>query len=251
MKIKRNFIPQDFLLKNKANILPFLNDLKDREIQSAEDLKMWWANKSEAEAFLEEDMAWRYIKMTCNTEDEKLAEDFNFFVKEIEPLVSEYSDMFDGKLLECPFLNELDKEKYDIAVRKIKRSKELFRKENIPLFSELQQKEREFGSISGAMTVTYEGKEMTLQKAGNFLKDTDRKVRKEVFELVHKRRAKDTEKLDDLLSDLIEKRQKVAENVGFDNYRDYMHRALKRFDYSIDDVITFHNSNSRSVDKST
>ena len=242
MKIKRNFIPQDFLLKNKANILPFLNDLKDREIQSAEDLKMWWANKSEAEAFLEEDMAWRYIKMTCNTEDEKLAEDFNFFVKEIEPLVSEYSDMFDGKLLECPFLNELDKEKYDIAVRKIKRSKELFRKENIPLFSELQQKEREFGSISGAMTVTYEGKEMTLQKAGNFLKDTDRKVRKEVFELVHKRRAKDTEKLDDLLSDLIEKRQKVAENTGFDNYRDYMHQALKRFDYSIDDVITFHNS---------
>ncbi len=242
MKIKRNFIPQDFILKNKADILPFLKDLKEREINSVEDLKNWWADKSEAEAFLEEDMAWRYIKMTCNTEDEKLAEDFNFFVTEIEPLVSEYADIFDEKLLECSFLNELDKETYDIALRKVKRSKELFRKENIPLFSELQQKEREFGSISGAMTVTYKGEEMTLQKAGNFLKDTDRRVRKEIFELIHERRIQDVEKLDALLSYLIEKRQKVAENAGFDNYRDYMHQALKRFDYSIDDVISFHNS---------
>ncbi len=247
MKIKRNFIPQDLKIKSKEDILPFLTDLTDREINSVEDLKKWWTDKSEAEAFFEEDMAWRYIKMTCNTEDEKLAEDFNFFVKEIEPLVSEYSDIFDGKLLEIPFLNDLDKEKYDIAIRKVKRSKELFRKENIPLFSELQQKEREFGVISGAMTVTYKGEEMTLQKAGNFLKDTDRNVRKEIFELIHERRIKDVGKLDDLLSGLIEKRQKVAENAGFDNYRDYMHKALKRFDYDIDDVILFHNAIKETV----
>ncbi len=247
MKIKRNFIKQDLKINSKDDILPYLEDLKNRDINSVEDLKKWWSDRSETEAFLEEDAAWRYIKMTCNTEDEKLAEEFNFFVKEIEPLVSEYSDIFDGKLLESPFVNELDKEKYGIALRKVKRAKELFRKENIPLFSELQQKEREFGSISGAMTVTYKGEEMTLQKAGNYLKDTDRKVRKTVFELIHERRLKDAEKLDALLSDLIEKRQKVAENAGFDNYRDYMHKALKRFDYSIDDVITFHNSIKETV----
>lgn len=247
MKIKRNFIPNDFNITKKEDILPFLEDLKNREINSVDDLKKWWTDKSETEAFLEEDMAWRYIKMTCNTEDEKLAEDFNFFVKDIEPLVSEYSDIFDGKLLESTFLNDLDKEIYDIAIKKVKRSKELFRKENIPLFSELQQKEREFGVISGAMTVKYEGEEMTLQKAGNYLKDTDREVRKTMFELIHERRIKDRKKLDDLLSDLIEKRQKISENAGFDNYRDYMHSALKRFDYSIDDVITFHNSIKETV----
>lgn len=247
MKIKRNFIPTDFSISKEEDILPFFEDLKNRKINSVEDLKKWWTDKSETEAFLEENMAWRYIKMTCNTEDEKLTEDFNVFVKDIEPLVSEYSDIFDGKLLQTPFLNDLNKEKYDIVVKKVKRSKELFRTENIPLFSELQQKEREFGVISGAMTVTYKGEEMTLQKAGNFLKDSDRNVRKEVFELIQKRRIKDEEKLDVLLSDLIEKRQKIAENAGFDNFRDYMHSALKRFDYSIDDVITFHNSIKETV----
>jgi oligoendopeptidase F len=242
MKIKRNFIPDTFTVKSKEDLLPYLENLKNRTFNTVEDLKKWWADKSETEAFLEENMAWRYIKMTCNTEDKKMTDDFNFFVTEIEPLVSEYSDIFDGKLLDSIFLSELDKKTYDIAIRKVQRSKELFRKENIPLFSELQQKEREFGAISGAMTVSFNNEEMTLQKAGNFLKDTDREVRKNVFELIHKRRFKDVDKLDALLSDLIKKRQKVAENSGFDNYRDYMHSALKRFDYTIDDVISFHNS---------
>ena len=180
--------------------------------------------------------------MSCNTADEKLSESFNFFVTEIEPIVSEYSDVLDKKLINNEFFNQLDAKKYEVAKKKIKRSIELFRKENIDLFSELQQKEREFGTISGAMTVTYKGEEMTLQKAGNFLKDTNRDVRKEVFELIQERRFKDNKKLDALLSELIQKRHKVAQNADFDNYRDYMHSALKRFDYTIDDCISFHNS---------
>jgi len=242
MKTKRNFIKEDIIIKSKEDIIPYLKDLKNRAINSVEDLKKWWTDKSETEAFLEEDAAWRYIKMSCNTADEKLAESFNFFVKEIEPIVSEYSDVLDKKLINSEFFNKLDAKKYEVAKKKIKRSIELFRKENIDLFSELQQKEREFGTISGAMTVTYNGEEMTLQKTGNFLKDTNRDVRKEVFEFIQERRFQDNEKLDVLLSELIQKRHKVAQNADFDNYRDYMHSALKRFDYTIDDCISFHNS---------
>jgi len=242
MKLKRNFIKEDIIIKSKEDIIPYLEDLKNRTVNSVEDLKKWWADRSETNAFLEEDAAWRYIKMSCNTADEKLAESFNFFVKEIEPVVSEYSDILDKKLINSEFFDKLDKKKYEVAKKKIKRSIELFRKENIDLFSELQQKEREFGTISGAMTVEYNGEEMTLQKAGNYLKDTNREVRKEIFELIHKRRFQDNEKLDALLSELIQKRHKVAQNADFDNYRDFMHSALKRFDYSIDDCISFHNS---------
>ena len=242
MKIKRNFINDSLNITSKEDILPYLEDLKKREIGSELDLLKWWLDKSETEAFLEEDMAWRYIKMSCDTTDEDISERFNFFVKEIEPIVSEYSDIFDKKLINNKFLDKLDQKKYEIPFKKIKRSIELFRKDNIPIFSELQQKERQFGAISGAMTVSYKDEEMTLQKAGNFLKDTDRNVRKEMFEMIHDRRIQDSKKLDDLLSELIALRQNVAANAGFDNYRDYMHSALKRFDYTIDDCITFQNS---------
>ncbi len=242
MKAKRNFINDDIIINSKEDIIPYLEDLKNRSMNSVDDLKKWWADRSETDAFLEEDMAWRYIKMSCNTADEELSESFNFFVKEIEPIVSEYSDVLDKKLINSKYFDKLDNQKYKLAGKKIKRSIELFRKENIQIFSELQQKEREFGTISGAMMVKYKDEEMTLQKAGNFLKDIDREIRREVFELIHKRRFEDKEKLDDLLSELIKKRHEASHNAGFENYRDYMHSALKRFDYSVDDCISFHNS---------
>jgi len=242
MKIRRNYISNDIILDSKNTVLKYLEELKNREINSVEELQKWWKDKSETEAFLEEDMAWRYIKMSCNTKDEKLKESFNFFVTEIQPLLQEYSDILDKKLLNNKYSNELDSKKYDIPLKKIRRSIELFRKENIPLFTELQKKEREFGAVSGAMTITYDDEEMTMQKASNFLKNTCRDIRKEVFELIYERRFKDVKKLNNLLSELIKLRHQVARNTGFDNYRDYMHSALKRFDYSIDDCIDFHNS---------
>jgi oligoendopeptidase F len=242
MKIDRNFIGNDFKIYSKEDILLYLEDLKNRRIHSKEELLEWWNHKSETEAFLEEDMAWRYIKTTCDTENKQLAEEFNFFVSEIQPVVAEYSDLFDKKLIQSEFLDDSVYAKYQIPLKKTKRSIELFRVENIPIFSELQKKEREFGEISGAMSIVLDGEEMTLQNAGNFLRDTNRDLRKEVFELIHNRRIIDSEKLDLLLNELIKKRHLAALNAGFDNYRDYMHSALNRFDYSIDDCFNFHNS---------
>jgi oligoendopeptidase F len=242
MKLKRNFIKTDFKIKTKNDIIFYLDDLKNRVINSKEELLKWWKDKSETEAFLEEDLAWRYIKTTCDTDNKVLSDAFNFFVSEIQPVVSEYSDSFDKKLIGSKFLDDEINEKFQIPLKKVKRSIELFRKENIPIFSEIQKMEREFGEISGAMTIQYKSEELTLQKAANYLKDTDQNVRKEVFELIHERRNKDADKFDNLLSQLIEKRHLLAVNAGFDNYRDYMHAALQRFDYQIDDCIKFHNS---------
>jgi oligoendopeptidase F len=40
---------------------------------------------SELEAALEEDFAWRYIRMTCDTTSEELLQSFQYFATEIEP----------------------------------------------------------------------------------------------------------------------------------------------------------------------
>jgi oligoendopeptidase F len=44
----------------------------------------------------------------------------------------------------------------------------------------------------------------------------------------------DREAIDVLLDRMLEVRRKIAENAGFDNYRDYMHQAKGRFDYTPD-----------------
>ena len=247
MNNKRNFVAKDLKVSSWEDIKPYLEDLKNRKINSAEELLNWWKNRSELDAFLEEDMAWRYIKMSCNTTDKKLSDSFNFFVSEIEPKVSEYNDFLDKKLISSEFLNNLDSEKYFVPIRALKRDIELFRKENITIFAELQKKAQEFGNISAAMTIKYNNEEITLQKAANYLKDTDRYVRKEVYELINNRRLQDSDKLNLLMSELIENRHKVAKNAGFENFRDYMFASLKRFDYTKEDCFEFHNSIKENI----
>ena len=56
----------------------------------------------------------------------------------------------------------------------------------------------------------------------------------------HERRLKDKDALDDLYTQLIQKRHQVALNAGFANYRDYKFVEMGRFDYTKEDCFKFH-----------
>jgi oligoendopeptidase F len=238
--MQRHYLPLDFKITNWDSLKPLFEELKNRAIHSIQDLRQWMKDYSELEAVISEDGAWRYIKMTCDTKDEILQNDFNFFVSEIEPHISPYANDLNKKLVESPFAEQLEKDKYFIHVRSVKKSIELYREKNIPLLTEMRQKEQHFGNISGAQSIVYNGEEMTLQKAATFFKNHDRTIRENIYHLIQKRRAKDEKALNDLYTELIELRNQIALNTGFDNYRDYKHQELGRFDYSVQDCFNFH-----------
>lgn len=243
----RNFLPQDLSITSWEQIQTYFEDLKHREINSAEDLKKWMLDRSELEAVLEEDMAWRYIKMNIDTRDPELQQSFQFFVENISPNTAPYDHGFNAKLVDSPYLKELDAETYHIYLRSVKNDIKLYREENIPLFTDLTNKAQKFGEISAQMLVTVDGEEKTLQQASVYLKDTDRVKRKEVFEKVNARRVEDKASLDTLLDELLEKRHQVAENTGFDNFRDYKFKAMGRFDYTVEDCFKFHESIEKEI----
>ncbi len=244
---KRIFLPENLLVESWESIEPYFQQLNERFIQSDEALLQWLLDRSELEAFLEEEMAWRYIRMNCDTMDEGLADHFKQFVTEIEPHISTYSNTLDRKLIESPYLKDLDQQKYLIPIRTAKKRIAIFREENVPLLARLQVEEQEYGRILSQMTVTYRGRELTLQMAGNYLKDVDRQTRKNVYRLIGERRGKDFSTLQDLFSSLIRQRDQVARNAGFKNFRDYKFTELGRFDYSVEDCERFHESISDEV----
>ncbi len=244
---KRVFLPEDFVISTWEALEPFFEDLLEREISSGADLLNWFKDKSELEAILSEEGGWRYIKMTCDTTDKEASERYQFFVSQIQPKVQPYSDKLNKKALASEFLTDLEEDGIDIMVRDMKTSVELFREENIPLFVEIRSESQKFGAISGAMTVEVDGKELTLQQASVYLKDSDRSKREEVYRKVSERRYQDNEKLDDLFSKLIELRHKVATNAGFKNFRDYMFKSLGRFDYTPQDCFDFHSAVEQKV----
>ena len=241
-KAERKFIPKDLTVTGWESIEPYFEQLLAREISSKEELEKWLVDMSELEAAVTEDACWRQIKMTCDTTNKELEEAFNYFCLHIQPKIQPYADALNKKLINSPFTKDLDSSTYFTYLRSIKKSIELFREENIPIQAELSVLQQQFGMITGKMMIEVNGKEYTLQQAAKFLESHDRKLREEVYRKVNARRLEDRDILNQLFSQLVERRQQVAVNAGFKNYRDYKFKELGRFDYTKEDCFRFHES---------
>lgn len=239
-KLPRHYLPVDFTVRDWDVLEPFFVELDARPVNSVSDLQQWLKDASELEAVISEDVCWRQIKMTCDTENKSLEESFNFFMMEIQPQMQPWSNKLNRKLIDSSFLNQLDPEKYFTYLRNVKKNIDLFREENIPIQAEVNVMQQQFGMIAGKMTVEIKGQEFTLQQAAKFLEDPDRSLREETWRKIGERRLKDKQPLNDLYSELLEKRQEIAINAGFDNYRDFRFAELGRFDYGKEDCFQFH-----------
>ncbi|TDB68980.1 M3 family oligoendopeptidase [Arundinibacter roseus] len=243
----RPFIGEEFALTSWEDVQPLFDNLKTREISNAADLRQWFLDRSELESYLSENFAWRYIRQTCDTTSKELIESLQFFISEIQPQLAMYGNDLDLKAADNPFLKELTDQGFDVAIRGMMKSIEIFREENVALQTQLQTEERRYGAIAGAMTVTLDGEEMTLQKAADRLQSTDRAVREEAWRAISERRYQDHETLDELIQKLIQLRDQVATNADFATYRDYMFAAMGRFDYTPQDCFEFHDAVCEAV----
>ena len=239
-KLPRHYLPVDFEIKDWEGLLPFFQELEEREIESVTALEQWLKDASELEAAISEEVCWRQIKMTCDTENKDLEASFTYFMMEIQPKMQPYSDRLNKKLLDSPFINELDTNKYFTYLRNVKKNIDLFEEKNIPLIAELNVLQQQFGVIAGKMTVNVNGQEYTLQQAARFLEDPDRNLREEVYHKINKRRLEDKVALNELFSTLLAKRNEVALNAGFKSYTEFRFLELGRFDYTPEDCFQFH-----------
>jgi oligoendopeptidase F len=238
----RVFLPEKLTISDWNSISSYFEDLVARPLDNAADLERWLKDMSELEAVVSEDVSWRHIRMTCNTEDKKLQDNFTYFMMEIQPKIQPYADQLNRKLLDSPLTSKLDKQKYFTYLRSVKKSIDLFREENIPIQSELSVLSQQFGAISGKMTVMVKDQEYTLQQAMKFLENPERNLREEVYRKVQERRLQDRETLNNLFTELVKRRDQVAHNAGFANYRDYKFVEMGRFDYTKEDCFKFHES---------
>lgn len=245
---ERKFLPESFQLTSWESLKSYFDDLLERTIANEGDLRQWFRDRSELESVIAEDMAWRYIRMTCYTDNKEYAERYQDFVQNIQPQIAPVSDQLNKKAAASEFLNSLSqKEGYNIMIRTLRKEIEIFREKNVPLFTEIQTETQKFAQISGAMTVEMDGKELTLQQASVIMMSTDRARREEVYHKITERRLKDKDALDDLFTKLVGLRHNVAVNADFGNFRDYMFTALGRFDYTPQDCFDFHTAISNEV----
>ncbi len=235
----RQFVPADFVPDQWEKIAPFTQQLLDREINSPAELERWLADASELSAVVDEYGSRRYIDKSCYTSDAEIKRLYLDFVENIEPKLKPVMFALQKKFLSSQHADQLAGHRYDILKRKWQAEVDIFRDENVPLETEVTKIVTQYDEVCGEMTVSFEGKEYTMQQMARFQEETDRGLRERAWRAATDRRLADRERIDDLFDQVLPLRQRIAENAGFKNYRDYQFKALKRFDYTPEDCHAF------------
>jgi len=241
-KQPRKFFPEKLDFSVWDNVEQELKKLMSFRIDSAKDLETFLERFSELYMILQEQLAWRYIKMTCKADDEKLRKEYSNFYANIFSKAEPYRIKLMKKYYVSPYREKLDKSRYSHLDKLVANRIELFREENLPL--EIKEKElsSKYGSIIGSLTVNYKGKEYTLKQLSKFQYEPDRSIREETWKLMMDKLSSVRDSLETLFDELKEIRIPQATNAGFDNYRDYIHAKKQRFAYSVEDIFRFHKS---------
>ncbi len=244
---QRHFLPAQVDVADWNELSKSFDNLDQRLITSVNDLERWLADESELSAAIYEVYEVRYIRMTCRTDDAEREKAYLDFVENLQPKAKERSFDLDRKFVASPLRKQLALDRYLVLNRKKENSVSLFRKENLELEKEEARLGQQYQKLIGAMTVSYQGQELTMQQVAKYLEDVKRTIRDEAWNIWTYRRLKDRVGLDKLFSDLIALRQKIAENAGFNNYRDYAFRRREKFDYTPDDCFQYHQAVEQHV----
>ena len=236
-----SFIPDNFDASKWENIEPYVNDLINRELSCSSCLESLISDSSNLGEHISETGALLYIGMTCDTENENKKNEFLYFVENIRPKLSKFSDALNRRIAEHPSIGNLP-ERYDLMKRGIISDIEIFRSENIPLGVEQTKLVTKAQGITGGMTVQFQGQERTFPEMKAFLESNDRDEREKAWKSMVNRWMDDSEELSEIYDQLIKIRHQIALNAGFNSYTEYMFKAMHRFDYSVEDCLTFHDS---------
>jgi len=243
----RKFVPATADMGNWEEIEPLFNGLLERRPRTVEELERWLHDCSELSSAISEERTKRYIAMTLQTDDAAREAAYQHFVENIDPKVKPMWQALEVAYLDNPVRRQLSKGRYGVLDRIVETNVKLFREENVPLETQENLLTKDYQKLTGAMTVTYQGNELTLQQASKYFEEPDQRVRREVWELVTDRRLQDKDKMEDLYDQLIELRGRIAKNAGFENYRDYVFQRRRRFDYTPEDCFRFHEGVERAV----
>jgi len=82
---QRKFLPEQFEISTWETLKPYFEDLLSRPIENSKALRHWLDDRSELESVISEDVGWRYIKMTCYTDNELCSKRYQDFVENIQP----------------------------------------------------------------------------------------------------------------------------------------------------------------------
>ncbi len=241
------FVPAEIDATEWANLEPLFQALLERPVASAAEFEAWLGDRSELEATCHEAEANLYISMTCDTNDKAAAGAFTKFIEEISPKIKPVAFELDKREAELFAQLDMPRDRYLVLERATKAAVELFREKNVPLQTELEKLTQQYQTVTGAMSVEFDGREQTMPQMGKYQESNDRAQREAAWRICAERRLADKDTIDEIFDKQIALRHEVATNAGFTNYVGYAFKSMLRFDYGPEDCFAFHEAVEKAV----
>lgn len=195
---------------------------------------------NEIQNHIEEMFDYADIKNMRNLNDE-------FYKGEIEYWNS-FKPKFD--LLFLPFYDELNNSKFkDLLLKNmpsnffklIEYQIRITSDKNIELLSRENELKTQYRNLNKTK-ILYDGEEKTIGYISGFFSDRDRNIRRKAHDTINDFYYLHKDEYTNILYELINTRNQIAKNLGFNNYVEYSLYKLKRFGYDYTDISKFRNN---------
>ncbi|MFQ5592868.1 MAG: hypothetical protein ACE5HA_01835, partial [Anaerolineae bacterium] len=209
-----------------STVQPHVDTLLSTELER-NNVGSWLQQWSDLVAVLSEASTQIYRDVYENTADEVAQGRFLILVEQILPQAKVAEQALKDKLLAVEDYNPAGNTV--MMMKRFRAEASIFRKENVPLQSELMKLGNEYEKIAGGMTIEWDGKQETIPQARLHLREHDRAIREKAWRLMMARFIDDRDKLNELYLKMLSLRRQVAQNAGLDNFRAYQWKAYTRF----------------------
>ena len=227
--------PQSLVDATWDDLAPYFEALATVPL-TGETVEDWLQDWSRLTAVVDEAGTLAMIAYTCDTADEAKEAANLRWSSEIFPKVGEQGVRLAKRLVDLGWTRD------DMAevIKEFRTDIEIFREQNVPLFSELEGHVAAYQKVTGGLDAEWDGARVTIPQLQPHLKERDRAVRERAFRLGAEAYLSRREELAALFDTMFALRQRIAGNAGFPNFMEYAFRAKHRFDYTPDDCARFH-----------
>lgn len=221
---------------------PYFDNLLSRPI-TPDNLEQWLHDYTVLQKSLDEIYTRLYLKTVQDTNSTLDRDRWDHFLDTIFEPWQQASHAIDKLWVD----SGLQPSQFDVPMQRLITDIKLFRTENVPLQLQEERLGQQYDDIAGNQTVMWQGEEYTIKQMDTLLQEQERSLRADAWHLSHQRQLADREAYNALWQSLLALRIKIAENAGYDNYRDYKWQSLKRFDYTPQDCMQFHDAIAKVV----
>ena len=216
---------------------PYFEELQNRPL-SPETTRKWLDDWSQLSRVLWEGATLIYIAKSLDTTDKDKEAAFLTLIQNVIPKAEVAQQALKERLLAL----DVPDEDMQLVLRSMRNEADLFRDENVPLLTKLEELSNEYDKLTGGMKVDWDGEEKNLNQLRPFLQSPDRAVRERAWKANMGAWLAERGRLNEIYADMLALRRQVAENAGMSDFRAYAFRSHGRFDYTPEDCLIFHDA---------